>query len=302
MKKYYAILYFCLLSSIAYAQQDPLYSQYIFNPYLLNPAYSGFSKDLNAMGAYRVQWVGFNGSPVTMSASANMSMVDNKMGVGFFVMKDQVGTSSTTEFFATYAYHLELSNGSRVSFGLQAGGMNFTNDYAELTAAPGDPQLQNRISEFAPNFGTGVIYSNDRLYASLAVPRLLKSTAQSGEDEISFYNQHVYLQAAYIVFLSSRLRLKPFILSSFVGGAKPNVDLGSVLIVDNSYSFGLLTRKFHTFGALMNFNIGDNLRIGYVYEIPGNKSVGINFATHEVTLGIRWQVLKFHDITSYNSF
>ncbi|HMQ00369.1 MAG TPA: type IX secretion system membrane protein PorP/SprF [Cyclobacteriaceae bacterium] len=301
MKKYSFLLIF-VLGIKAYAQQDPVYSQYIFNPFLLNPAYSGFSKDLNAMGAYRVQWAGFDGSPVTMSASANMSFVENKMGVGFFAMNDRIGTSNTTEFFATYAYHLELTNGSRISFGLQAGGMNFTNDYNELNAAPGDPLLQSRISEFAPNFGTGVIYSSDRIYASLSVPRLLKSSTKSGGEEVSFYNQHFYLQAAYMIFLSSRVRIKPFILGSFVSGSSPNIDIGSLMIIDNSYGIGLLSRKFHTYGALVNFNIGDNLRIGYVYEMPTNKSVGINFASHEVTLGLRWQILKFHDISTYTSF
>ncbi len=302
MKKSTIIIVLGILSFSAVAQQDPLYSQYIFNPYLLNPAYSGFSKDLNAMAAYRVQWVGFNGSPTTFSGTANMSLVDNKMGLGILVLNDKIGTNSTTEFSATYAYHLELTNGSRISFGLQAGGINFQNDFNELIASPGDPQLQNRVSEFAPNFGTGVIYSNDRLFASLSVPKLLKTGSQTGGDELALYNQHFYLQAAYMVFLSSRLRLKPFMLARFVGGAQPNLDAGATLLIDNSYSFGIMTRKFHTYGMLASFNIGDNLRLGYVYEMPTNKSVGMNFASHEVTLGLRWQLFSFHDITSYNSF
>jgi type IX secretion system PorP/SprF family membrane protein len=62
------------------AQQDPLYSQYVLNPLLINPAYSGMTKDLNASVTFRRQWVGFDGSPTTANANAHMALGKNRMG------------------------------------------------------------------------------------------------------------------------------------------------------------------------------------------------------------------------------
>ncbi len=287
----------------AVAQQDPLYSQYIFNPFIINPAYAGFSKDVTALASYRRQWAGFEGSPVTMNATGHMALFNNRMGLGLTLLQDKIGTNKTTEVLASYAYHVAMSKGTRLSFGLQAGVVNYRNDFDELTIDRNDPKFQNNISELSPSFGVGVIFSSDKFFLSMAVPKMLDGvTAASDDMDVVLYNQQFYGMGSYLFTLSHRLKLKPYVLARLTSGAPANTDFGVALNADDSYTLGLFTRNMHTYGAMMKINLGDMLRIGYIFELPTNKSVGLNYPAHEFTLGIRARVLRFHDLTRITDF
>ena len=97
-----------LCSLVSHAQQDPLSAQYLFNPFIFNPAYAGFSRDLTVLATNRKQWAGFNGSPVTMTVSGHIAMVENKMGLGLTILQDNIGINKTMEVMASYAYHVDL--------------------------------------------------------------------------------------------------------------------------------------------------------------------------------------------------
>src|SRR6187402_1436303 len=118
--KYLYLLFFLGTLIPSYSQEDPLYAQYINNPIVINPAYTGLTNNFNASVSYRKQWAGFEGNPTTLNASAHTSLADNKMGLGILFVQDKIGASKNTEAYATYAYRLDLGN-SNLSFGLQAG-------------------------------------------------------------------------------------------------------------------------------------------------------------------------------------
>ncbi|MCC6836272.1 MAG: type IX secretion system membrane protein PorP/SprF [Cytophagales bacterium] len=301
MKK--LILYVLLLPicSFSVAQQDPLYSQYINNPTLINPAYAGSTTDLAASAVYRKQWAGFEGSPVTMNANAHMALHNNRMGTGLIILQDKVGTDKTTEVTAMYSYHLPLNEQITLSFGLQGGIINYYSDNSDLQINPADTKFAN-ISEWKPNLGTGIIVRSDKFFVSLSVPKLLKASSTIDQNTTSLYNQHFYAMGAYVFPLSYRLKLKPWVMARLVGGAPASADYGASLKIDDSYSFGLFTRNFDTYGFLAQFNLGDHLRVGYVFELPTNQSVGTQFTTHELTLGIRLGVLSFHDLATIRDF
>lgn len=293
---------FLLIAKVSQAQQDPLYSQYMINPFLLNPAYSGFTKDFSAQAAYRVQWTGYEGAPVTMNASGQIALADNRMGVGLILMQDEIGINKTTEVMASYGYHLLLEDNKKISFGLRGGMVNYKSDYSELTIDDSDPKFLNNISEWKPGIGAGIIFSSDRFYAGLSVPNMLKATTSANDVEIILYNQHAYAHLAYLVTLSSRLKIKPFALARAVKGADVSIDAGAVLQADDSYTIGLFTRKLTTFGFLAKIHLGETLRLGYVFELPTNKSIGINYPSHEITLGIRMKLLQSHDVMAISDF
>ncbi len=285
------------------AQQDPLHSQYIFNPLIINPAYAGFTKDITGIAAYRIQWAGFDGSPVTMNASGHIALADNRMGLGLTLLHDDLGTNKTTEVLVSYGYHIDVGKNSRISFGLQGGAVNYRNDFSELIIDSNDPKFQSRISEFSPTFGAGIIYSSDKIFASIAVPKMLdgKTTTENNID-IVLYGQQFYAMGAYLFTLSHRLKLKPFIMTRITTGVPMSTDFGIVLNADDSYTLGLFTRNLHTYGAMMKINLGDMLRVGYIFELPTNKSIGFNYTAHEITIGIRTRLLRFHDVSSISDF
>lgn len=290
-----------LLSVVMYAQQDPLYSQYIINPLLINPAYSGITTDLNASVMYRKQWAGFEGSPVTMNANAHIALSNNRMGAGLITLQDQIGVDQTTEVTFTYGYHLPVSNDMTLSFGLQGGVINYRSDYSDIKFNPADMKLTNQ-SEWKPNLGTGVMLRSEKFMVSLSVPKLLSATSTIDQYSTSLYNQHMYGMAGYLFQLSHRIKLKPWVLARVVKGAPVSLDYGASIKVDDSYSLGLFTRNFETYGALAQINLGDHLRFAYVFELPTKKSVGTQYTTHEITLGVRLSLLNFHDLETIRNF
>ncbi|MBX2899352.1 MAG: type IX secretion system membrane protein PorP/SprF [Cyclobacteriaceae bacterium] len=296
----------CLILSLAFsasamAQQDPLYSQYINNPLLINPAYTGSTTDLNASVMYRKQWAGFEGSPVTMNANAHMALSNNRMGTGLILLQDQVGADKTTEVTFTYGYHLPLSTDLKLSFGLQGGLVNYQTDYSEVTFNPADGKFVNQ-SEWKPNLGTGLILRSEKFMVGLSVPKLLKASNLVEQYSTTLYNQHAYALAAYVFQLSYRIKVKPWVMARMVSGAPVSFDYAASLKVDDSYSLGFFTRNLNTFGTFAQINLGDNLRFAYAFELPSGKSVGTHFTTHEVTLGVRFGVLNFHDLTAVRNF
>src|SRR5688572_21911576 len=102
------------------AQIDPLYAQYLNNPLVINPAYTGLNKEFNASVSFRKQWAGFDGSPTTINFTAHSSLFDNKMGAGLMIVQDNIGENKNTLAMGTYSYKIEFDK-MFLSFGLQAG-------------------------------------------------------------------------------------------------------------------------------------------------------------------------------------
>lgn len=301
MKKHFILLLFVISGITALAQQDPLYSQYILNPQLINPAYSGMTTDLNASVMYRKQWAGFEGSPVTFNANAHLALAKNKMGAGIIILQDQVGTDKTTEITATYAYHLPLTEKLKLSFGLQGGVINYNSDYSDINFNPADAKFTNS-SEWKPNFGSGLFLYSEKFMFGVSVPKMLKANSNVESLSTGLYTQHIYMFGAYVIPISYRIKFKPWILARAVSGAPVSVDYAASIKVDDSYTLGLFTRNFSTYGFLAQINLGDNLRFGYVFELPGKNSVGSQYTTHELTLGVRLGIFTFHDLGAIRDF
>ncbi len=291
---------FCAFASKG--QVDPLYAQYLNNPLLINPAYSGIHNNFNAAASFRKQWAGFDGSPSTFNVNAYSSFNNNKMGLGLIVLKDEVGANSNTEVQATYAYKLDL-NGKSLSFGLQAGMVNFKSSSGDLNPYdPSDPAFAGTLNFTKPSFGAGAILHSDKYFFGLSVPRMLKSSVSIGDIETELYSQHYYIAGAYNIFLNEHLRLKPSVLLKGVKGAKLSTDLNFALNIDERYTAGVFTRNFNTYGLLAQLKLNDTYRFGYALEVPSNNSVGTKFTSHEFMIGMNLSVFNFHDKVSVSTF
>jgi type IX secretion system PorP/SprF family membrane protein len=288
------------------AQIDPLYAQYLNNPLVINPAYTGFNKEFNASASFRKQWAGFDGSPTTVNFTAHSSLFNNKMGVGLIVVNDQIGENKNLLAMGTYSYKIELEN-LRVSFGLQAGIASYRSDNSELNIEDEtDVYFLDDLNTTSPVFGAGLIVSNNNLFLGLSVPRMLKTTGTytgtSGSIEGDIYTQHFYGMASYIFFLSERIRLKPAVLLKYVQDNPLSADISGMLNIDERYGVGAFTRNFNTYGLLAQIKFKQSYKFSYAFELPTNKSVGVNFTTHELTFALSLAVFDFQDIETVNSF
>jgi type IX secretion system PorP/SprF family membrane protein len=302
----YTVLLFTLCITVCFnarAQQDPLYAQYLNNPFVINPAYGGMTQNLNTTLSYRYQWAGFEGSPKTINANGHISLANNKMGAGLILLSDQLGANSTNELFATYSYHLPLDNRYTLSFGLQGGVSNYQINNDKINAQnKTDPFFQGTVSKIAPNLGMGLILSSDRLMLGISVPRMLEASLRADDMQASQYSKHFYAMGSYLFILSERIRLRPSVLLKAVSGSPTSVDFNAALIIHENYQAGVLTRDFSTYGIFCQALIKDSFRLGYVFEVPTAASVGVNFVTHEVTIGFRLNALPFHSNNSVFSF
>jgi type IX secretion system PorP/SprF family membrane protein len=288
-----------------FAQQDPLYAQYINNPLIINPAYTGYTNNFAASLSYREQWVGLEGGPQTINFNSQISLSDNRMGAGLIVFSDKIGNTKYNQFSATYAYRIAVSDKQTLSFGLQGGFANYQVDNASGNVNPydaDDPLFEGSISESSPTFGTGLILSSDRYFIGLSVPNLLKSTFENQGVQATIYNQHFYTLASYLFFIGERVRLRPSVLVKLVSGAPASVDLNVAFIFYENYQVGLLTRDFNTYGLFGQMIVSDTFRFGFVFEVPTSASVGSNYTTFELTAGIRFNALSFHQNKSLTSF
>ena len=290
------------------AQIDPLYAQYLNNPLVINPAYTGLNKELNASVSFRKQWAGFDGSPTTFNATAHTSLFDNRMGAGIILVSDQIGEYTNILAMGTYSYKIQMDR-TFISFGLQAGVANYRGDSSELTIRDeGDIYFADNINTTKPVFGAGIILTTDNLFLGLSVPRMLKTkgTYTNPDTDVTVegdvYTQHFYGMASYIIFINERLRLKPAVLLKYVGSNPLSVDVNAVLNIDERYGIGAFTRNFGTFGLLAQAKFGQSFRFAYAFELPTGRSVGVNFTSHEITLGLSLAVFDFHDIARVNSF
>jgi len=294
MKNIYLTLLFTSFSvNFSFAQQDPIYAQYLNNPYILNPAYAGSSNMLNAQLQYRTQWAGFAGNPITTNFNAHSSFFQNKMGLGMQVIQDQMGENKNTEFNLAYAYKIELSN-STLSFGLQAGFINFTNVLDQLNIQNPDDPAFFPYAETNFNTGAGAMLISDRYIIGLSAPRLLPATVSQGGQSIDVYSQNYYLFGSYMFLITEKLRFKPATLLKISQASPVSVDLNANISYLDNYSAGIFTRNFNTYGVLLNMSFS-NFRFGYAFELPTNQSVGLNFTSHEIMLGIKIKMLNFHD-------
>ena len=127
MKLYIKLLetYFILICSFitfcASAQQDPQYTQYMYNTMAINPAYAGSTGTLEATLLHRSQWVGISGAPETQSFSAHTPLRNEKIGLGLSVVNDKIGPSSELYLDGNFSYSLPLGYEKRLAFGLKAG-------------------------------------------------------------------------------------------------------------------------------------------------------------------------------------
>lgn len=193
-KTIFVIVFFCTVA--IYAQQEPQYTQYMYNTTIVNPAYAGSNGNLKLFGLYRAQWVGLEGAPTTANFSMHKPIEGTKMGFGVSVLNDKIGPSDETQLAVDLSYTLFLNKDNRLAFGVKTSGNILNIDYSKISEYnPGENMVSNNISNrFSPNLGLGLFYYNDNSYLGLSIPMILD--AKRYDDVVSSsVNQryHLYL-------------------------------------------------------------------------------------------------------------
>jgi type IX secretion system PorP/SprF family membrane protein len=290
MKKLLLIFAFFTASlSPLFAQQDALFSQYMFNMMLVNPAYTG-SRDVISLSAlYRNQWANAPGAPQTMTFSADAPLKREKMGIGLTVFNDKIGVVNNSGFYATYSYRIRLTNNSTLALGANVGGTYYTArlssvDYTDDNTY--DPAFASNVSKFMPNIGLGIYYSTDKLYIGLSSPHLLNNQLDNSSGTTARQYRHYFLMGGYLFKLNHALKLRPSVLVKQVYGAPIQADLNCNLWFYDKFAVGLSYRSLDAPMILLEAQILEQLRFGYAFEYTVNSfsKYASHYGTHELML------------------
>lgn len=290
---YYILLSFIVwLSSLSIlnAQQDPQFTQYMYNMSVINPAYATDDPTTINFGLlYRSQWNTSIGGPQTATFFGH-STLGKRMEGGLSIIHDEVGgIVKNTSVFADFAYVIPVSERSKLSLGLKAGASFFStnfNGFVFSDPVP-DPTFANNISEVFPNVGFGLYYFSDNYYLGFSAPNLLKTEyleRDSGVVAQGSREIHYFLTGGYVFNLSDNVKLKPAFMMKAVSGAPLAVDVTANTLLYEKVELGIGYRINDSFAGLVNFELFPSIRVGYVYEQTTSNLGRFNSGTHEILL------------------
>lgn len=271
-----------------YSQQDPQYTQYMYNMHIVNPAYAGSEGTLNIGLLHRTQWVGLDGAPKTTVAAINAPIKKN-IGLGLSVFADKIGPVKEQNAFVDVSYTIQTSDYGNLAFGLK-GGFSFLD--AQLSTLDlgddiPDDVFNNDINDSYANFGAGAFYYTDHFYAGLSMPNMLNQfhlNRKGGVISSASEKMHYYLTSGYVFEMNDNLKLKPSVLLKGVEGAPLSIDLAGNVLINNKFELGVSWRIDDSLNALMNVEVANGFRIGYAYDYTLSNLGDFNSGSHEIIL------------------
>lgn len=254
----------------------PVYSQYLQNGLVINPAYAGTREVLSAFLSYRMQWLGTKGSPVVQSVSFHSPLKNDKVALGLLAQFMQYGTTKSTSIYGNYAYHIKLKNG-KLSFGLKAGVDLSNTDYTGLILNnPDDPVFKtNDKALVLPNVGTGVYYFSDRFFAGLSIPAFLNYRRTSSGSTVPYhsFSQYDFLfSAGALISFSPVFKFKPSVLVDYsLDKSRQLTQLdvnGNFIIADLIWVGGSWRFSEQVAVGIVQVQLNQQLMFGLSYDYP----------------------------------
>lgn len=282
----FIIVLVCTMSMTVFGQQSSIYSQYMFNGLAINPAYAGHDNLLSMTALARIQSVGLEGAPTTQTFSAHAPIVKDKAGVGLQFFHENIGVTDQTGVYASYSYKIKMAKFS-LAFGLQAGVNFYKTQYTQLSVLnPGDPVLANDENTVTPNFGSGALLTNDKLYVGISMPQMLST---GDEEKILVQERPFMVYGGYTFTLSPNLKLTPSSLVKITNGRPVEWNINANLIMKDILWVGVSFRPVNAVVAMLQFQLTDQLSFGYGYDITLGELSSIESGSHEFMLNYRFR-------------
>lgn len=310
-KIYWLILGLALLMpSYLHSQQIPLYSQYTFNGFLINPAIAG-SEGYTALNlTAREQWLGIPNSPKTHAVSIQTRMLrdsyigrslkikkrmqiasrSGRVGLGGYVYNDMSGLIIRTGFQLTYGYHIRMKE-SQLSLGVSVNAYEFRiNRQAIVTGEEDDPLiLETKFNTFVPDANFGVYYVNRYFYAGASVSDMMQAALKLSGPATTQYKlmRHYFLMAGYKAPVADNFTLEPsFLLKASQNGAV-QLDIGSKVYYKEDYWAGMAYRTGNALIFMLGMKV-DKYYFGYAFDYSLSHIMSRTFGTHEFMVAAKF--------------
>ncbi|WP_425433045.1 PorP/SprF family type IX secretion system membrane protein [Flavobacterium album] len=270
-----------------HAQQDPQYTQYMYNTLTVNPAYTGSTGNLEATLQHRTQWVGIDGAPQTQAFSIHSPMFDEHVGLGLSVVNDRLGPSNETYVNGNFSYTIPLGLDTKLAFGLRAGARMLNIDWSKGRAyQDGDPLLNTNINNrINPTIGSGIYVYDEKWYAGISVPNFLRSDYYNDVQEATVQDRlHYYVMGGYVFDLTEDVKFKPAVLAKIVSGSPLIVDASANFLLQDIVTLGVSYRWDDSVSGLAGFQITKGIFAGYSYDYSVTQLNKYNNGSHEIIL------------------
>ncbi len=293
------------------AQQLPLYSQYLFNKYLINPAVAGSDGYTSFNLTAREQWLGYSGAPRTYSFSYQTRMLkrsyilrntnarrrvfrpksEGKVGLGGYVFSDKNGLVQRTGAQFTYAYHTWLYGETQLSFGISATAFHFRiNEDEIMFEDPDDPILLSDLRQgiFVPDANFGVYLLNYRYNLGFSIEQLFQSYGKIGNssyDNLTLM-RHYYLFGSYTYPISVESEIQPNFMFRMSEQWKPQVDIGMNYLLRQDFWAGLSYRTGNVFIASVGARF-ESFYFGYSFDFSFNEIQSVTYGSHEIMVAMK---------------
>ena len=276
----------------ACAQQNPLFTQYMFNGLVINPAYTGSHESMTTTFALRSQWSGLKGAPQTQVASAHSPLKLSRSAAGVVFVHDEVSVVNQYMAYGTYAYRIPLSKNAKLAVGGQAGVSYYQANLSELNILTSngqpDPNFYQNESRILPNLGIGMYYYSKKTFIGLSLPTLINNR-WNNQDAYTQARQkrHYFLSAGHIFPMGAGLKFKPNVLLKWEEGGPFQYDLNANFLIHEAVWVGVSYRMQDSVDGLLEININKQLSLGYSYGYPISSLAAVQTGTHEVVLNYR---------------
>ena len=293
MKKLFAIGLFAFFTSVSIAQQDPQFSQYMFNTLYFNPAFAGTEGITKLTAIHRSQWLGYSptvgggGAPTTQIISFTAPIFKINSGFGAYIANDKLGPQNNLEAQASYAYHLGIKE-SKLSLGMRVGLYSQTLNFDQYRATqPGDPLLNasGKESQVRPDLAVGAFFRKEKYYAGVSFSHLIKSEFDFGVSQRSPLQSHLYVTGGYFYQMSFDLRFQfsTLIKSDFT---KTSADLSALAYFKDTMWGGLSFRQSEAAILLLGYSFlkDKSLKLGYALDYVVKDQQAKQPTSHEFML------------------
>ncbi len=300
-----------LLPASLFAQQQPMYGQYIFNNSVINPAQAGVSENSQWGILSRYQWVGIPGAPRTSTAYGNIRL-PRQLGLAVGLYQDRLGPETNLQFQADLAYHARLSENWYLSAGVRTVLSSIRINLRDIQYIdPNDPHFQDVYSSgLLLNAGAGLLAYNEKHFIGLSIPLALRNRIATHDVLVSEVSRHLFAYGGSNIALAPELTFIPSVLFKYAEDAPVQLDLNAVFGFRDVFDFGPMIRSnlasqnqwFDAVGFLVGIRFSQNWYLGYMYEYP---TTALNLATkqtHEFSLRYLWGSRQLRTIRSPRYF
>lgn len=305
MKRFGLAACLLLASAVAtFGQQKPQYTQYMINPFLVNPAVSGTEDYTDIRAGYRKQWVGFDGSPRTVFLSAHTNIGKSKVtnnrtrhkktgfhGLGVILTNDMIGPTSTTNVSVAYSYHIALSKKVFASLGVMGGLQQFTLDGSKLTTASGsDGSINSFSGRSLADINTGFWIYSDKFYVGGSMIQVMPQKLYNGNTNALINGKlahHYMLMGGYRIPVGYDFTFIPSVCIKAVTPAPMSVDINAKLRYKDIFWGGLSYRHKDAVAFMAGVIINNMFDLSYSYDANTSHLSKFNGGSHEVMVGYR---------------